>query len=86
MSSTLAGAPALVGPLQINHKKLLTNLTLFDLTGALCCGNYRTWTPCADCFTRCPSFDSICEPPSSEYGTYKTVKARFRPWLSGKSP
>ena len=23
---------------------------------------------------------------SSEYGTYKTVKARFWPWLSGKSP
>ena len=22
----------------------------------------------------------------SKYGTYKTVKARFRPWLSGKSP
>jgi len=23
---------------------------------------------------------------SSEYGTHKTVKARFRPWLSGESP
>jgi len=25
-------------------------------------------------------------PQSSEYGTYRTVKARFGPWLSGKSP
>ena len=25
-------------------------------------------------------------PLSSESGTYKTVKARFRPWLSGESP
>ena len=25
-------------------------------------------------------------PMSSEYGTYKTVKARFRPWLSDKDP
>jgi hypothetical protein len=25
-------------------------------------------------------------PLSSEYGTHKTVKARFRPWRSGKSP
>ena len=23
---------------------------------------------------------------SSEFGTYKTVKVRFRPWLSGESP
>jgi len=25
-------------------------------------------------------------PMSSEYGTYRTVKARFWPWLSGTSP
>jgi hypothetical protein len=25
-------------------------------------------------------------PPSREYGTHKTVKARFRFWLSGQSP
>ena len=27
-----------------------------------------------------------CTPLSSEHGTYKTVKARFQPWLSGESP
>ena len=28
----------------------------------------------------------ICRPLPSEYGTHKTVKARFWPWPSGKSP
>ena len=32
------------------------------------------------------SQDASVLPLSSEYGTYKTVNARFWPWLSGKSP
>ena len=30
--------------------------------------------------------EAFAVPVSSEYGTYKTVKARFWSWLAGKSP
>ena len=32
------------------------------------------------------SLKAPCDPLSIEFGTYKTVKARFWSWLSGKSP
>ena len=34
----------------------------------------------------CARFGLVQVPPSSEYGTYETVKARFWPWVSNRSP